>query len=62
MSRSSKKGPHVDERLLGRVEKMGRIARVEMQRKPHLLVFDRQRRGMGVRHEDTPLAAFLKFQ
>jgi len=24
MSRSSKKGPHVDERLLGRVEKMGK--------------------------------------
>jgi small subunit ribosomal protein S19 len=25
MSRSSKKGPHVDERLLGRVEKMGKV-------------------------------------
>lgn len=25
MSRSSKKGPHVDERLLARVEKMGKV-------------------------------------
>jgi hypothetical protein len=48
--------------LLWRVEKMGRIARIEMHREPHLLVLDRQRRGVGVRDEDPPFAAFLELQ
>ena len=30
-----------------------------MRREAHLLVFDRQRGGVGVRHENAPLAALL---
>ena len=48
--------------FLRRIEKMGGIARIEVHRDPYLLVFDRQRRGVGVRDEDTTLAAVLELQ